>query len=97
MLCLRRVMESDLWVWQLSWFESFHLSGSDSREVVKRKVERNGRNLHPGAGAAAGFMFVVQREELWVSCTLSIRGSFCSLMLLKSLSNLWAPSVGRGE
>ena len=71
--------------------ESFPLSGSDSAEVVKRKVV-NGRHLGPGA--AAGFMFAVPREELGASCTLPLGGGFCSLMPLNSILDLQALRVG---
>ena len=56
--------------------ESFPLSGSDSAEVVKRKVV-NSRDLGPGA--ATGFMFAVPREELGASCTLPLGGGLCRL------------------
>lgn len=71
--------------------ESFPLSGSDSSEVVKRKVV-NGRDLGPGA--ATGFMFAVPREELGASCTLPLGGGFFSLMPLNSILHLRALRVG---
>ena len=71
--------------------ESFPLSGSDSTEVVKRKVV-NGRHLGPGA--ATGFMFAVPRKELGASCTLPLGGGFCSLMPLNSILDLQALRVG---
>lgn len=63
-------------------------------QVTQRKVERNGRDLPPGAQAAARFMYVVQREEPRATGTLHLRGGFCSLMPLNSILNLWALSVG---
>ena len=63
-------------------------------QVTQKKVERNGRDLLPGAQAAAGFMYAGQREEPRASGTLHLRGGFCSLMPLNSILNLRALSVG---
>lgn len=72
------------------------MSGSHSREVVKRKVEKNGRNLHPEALATAESLCDADRGGVGPVAHHN-RAIICSPKPLNGLLNLQASSVGELE